>query len=72
MRYIFACLLLLTGCARTACEISIDTLQPAEKIPKVANIKIDELILADDGGSILLKNYSTMSHQIAAIKESCK
>ncbi len=72
MRYFIVLALLLTGCARSACEISIETLKPAEKIPKVANIKIDELILADDGGSILLKNYSVMSHQIAAIKESCK
>ena len=72
MKYILLNCLLLTGCARTACELSLDNLQPVPKIPKVINIQIDETIKADDGGILLLKNYSNTSHQVSAIKESCK
>jgi hypothetical protein len=71
MKYILICLL-LTGCARNACEISLDNLQELPKIPKVINIQIDETIKADDGGILLLKNYTSTSHQVSAIKESCK
>ena len=72
MKTIALCLLFLTGCARTECELSIDNLQPMERIPKKANVSIDEMIQADDGGVILLKSYSRASKQIDAIKESCK
>lgn len=71
MRILFI-FLLLTGCARNSCEISIYNLQAAPKIPKVINIEIDQLIKADDGGVALLKNYTTMSHQISAIKQDCQ
>lgn len=71
MRFILIAIL-LSGCARSMCEISIDNLQPAPKIPKVINIEIGTLIKADGGGQTLLRNYSTMSHEISAIIESCR
>lgn len=71
MKPILLCLL-LTSCARTPCQISIDNLQPLPKIPKTINIQINDLIKADDGGVQLLKSYTNASHQVSAIKESCK
>lgn len=65
-------LLLLTGCARSACELAIDNLQPAPKIPKQASIEVTEKIVADDGGYIMLKGYIAMSKQISAVIDSCK
>lgn len=71
MKYIIILCVLLTGCARTECELSINNLQPMERIPKVANIAIGDTIQADDGGIVLLKGYSRASKQIDAIKQSC-
>jgi len=65
-------IVLLSGCARSQCELAIDNLQPAAKIPKSANIEIADNIMADDGGNILLKNYVNMSHQVNAIVDACQ
>lgn len=65
-------MLLLVGCTRNQCEITLDSLQPVQKIPKVANIEIGDKILADDGGNIMLKNYVTMSNEINSVIENCK
>lgn len=64
--------IIITGCARSSCQIAIDNLQPAAKIPKQANIEIAERILADDGGNVILKSYVTMSHQINDIISECQ
>lgn len=71
MKYSILIMLLMTGCARNACELSVDNLQLAPKIPKAANIEIGDSIMADDGGHEFLKNYVTMSKQVNSIKENC-
>lgn len=71
-KIIFLSILFLSGCARNQCEITLDSLQPVQKIPKVANIEIGDKILADDGGNVMLKNYVTMSNELNAVIENCK
>ncbi len=71
-KIIFLSMLLLVGCTRNQCEITLDSLQPVQKIPKVANIEIGDKILADDGGNIMLKNYVTMSNELNSVIENCK
>lgn len=63
---------LLSGCARNQCEIAIDSLQPVQKIPKVANIEIGDSIMADDGGNTMLKNYVTMSTELNNVITNCQ
>jgi hypothetical protein len=71
MRFILLSIL-LAGCAKSQCELSIENLQPVNKIPKEAKINISDKILADDGGHIMLKNYVIMSNQIDSIIDNCK
>lgn len=68
----FISVLLLAGCTRTACELSIDSLVPVQKIPKVASIEISDKILADEGGNTLLKNYVIMSNELNSVIDSCQ
>jgi len=63
---------LFSGCSRTACELAIDSLQPAAKIPKTATIEIADQIRADDGGNTILKNYVIMSKQQSEIIDACQ
>ena len=72
MKYIIPMLLILTGCARSACELAIDNLQPVPKIPKQASIEISDQIMADEGGNTLLKNYVLLSNQQSSIIDSCQ
>ena len=71
-KLIFLFILFLSGCARSQCEITLDSLQPVQKIPKVANIEIGDKILADDGGNVMLKNYVTMSNELNSVIENCQ
>lgn len=72
MKKVCFILLFLTGCARNACEIAIDNMQPVQKIPKVANIEIGDKIMADEGGNTMLKNYVNMTTQINSVIDSCQ
>lgn len=72
MKYLILFTIFLSGCARTQCEIAIDSLQPVQKIPKTAKIEIGSKILANDGGHTILKNYVNMSNQIENVRENCQ
>jgi hypothetical protein len=72
MRALILTTLLLTGCTRNACQIAVDQMQPAYKIPKTVNIKIGDSIKVDSGGQELLTNYVKMSNQVNSLVESCR
>jgi len=65
-------LIFLTGCASNTCELSLEQLRPAEKIPKIVNIQIDDVYKTDTGGVTLIHNYSVMKHQIDAVIRDCR
>jgi hypothetical protein len=65
-------MLLLSGCARNACQIAVDNMTPAPKIPHKVTIEIDKTVVADDGGQEFLKNYVKLSTQVNSLVESCK
>ena len=72
MRLLVILSLLLTGCTRTTCQIAVDQMQPAVKIPKIAVLEIGDTISADEGGQELLTNYVKMSNQVNSLIESCR